>query len=53
MHPHPWSGLSGCHVGVLADVLREMPARIPAWQAKRLLHGTLTEARYVRRTPLE
>jgi hypothetical protein len=31
----PWSDLLGCHVGVRADVLRG----IPAWQAKRLLHG--------------
>ncbi|MGA9625937.1 MAG: hypothetical protein WBQ65_15795, partial [Bryobacteraceae bacterium] len=31
--------LSGCHVGVRADVLRGMQVGIPAWQAKRLLHG--------------
>ena len=35
----PWSDLLGCHVGVRADVLRGMPVGIPAWQAKRLLHG--------------
>jgi acetylornithine deacetylase/succinyl-diaminopimelate desuccinylase-like protein len=35
----PWSDLSGCHVGVLADVLRRMPVRIPAWQAQPPLHG--------------
>ena len=34
-----WSDLLGCHVGVRADVPRGMPVRIPAWQAKRLLHG--------------
>jgi hypothetical protein len=27
-----WSDLSGCHVGVLADVLWGMPAGMPAWQ---------------------
>jgi hypothetical protein len=27
----PWSDLSGCSVGILADVLRRMPVPIPAW----------------------
>jgi hypothetical protein len=34
-----WSDLLGCHAGVRADVLRGMPVGIPAWQAKRPLHG--------------
>src|ERR1035437_259414 len=33
-----WSDLSRYHVGVLADVLRRMPVRIPAWQAGRPLY---------------
>jgi hypothetical protein len=36
---HSWSDLLGCHVGVRADVIRGMPVGIPAWPAKRLLHG--------------
>jgi hypothetical protein len=38
MDSHPiiglptWSDLSGCHVGVLADVLWGMPAGMPAWR---------------------
>src|SRR5450756_348104 len=39
LYLHPWSDLSGCHVGVLADVLRSMPVRIPSWQAGRLRYN--------------
>jgi len=42
---HTWSDLSGCHVGVLADVLRRMPVRIPAWQVARPLHGAPDQVR--------
>jgi hypothetical protein len=45
----PWSDLLGCHIGVRADVLRPMPVGIPAWQAKRLLHGALDKAHNLRR----
>ena len=48
-----WSDLLGCHVGVRADVLRGMPVGIPAWQAKRLLHGALDKMHHLRRRPLE
>jgi hypothetical protein len=47
----PWSDLLDCHVGVRADVLRGMPVGIPAWQAKRLLHGTLDKVRHLSRRP--
>jgi hypothetical protein len=47
-----WSDLLGCHVGVRADVLRGMPVGIPAWQAKRLLHGALDKVHHLRRRPL-
>jgi hypothetical protein len=50
--PEPWSDLLGCHVGVRADVLRGMPVGIPAWQAKRLLHGALDKVHHLRRRPL-
>jgi hypothetical protein len=46
-----WSDLLGCHAGVRAGVLRRMPAGIPAWQAKRLLHGTLDKVRHLSRRP--
>ena len=46
-----WSDLLGCHVGVRADVLRGMPVGIPAWQAKRLLHGALDKVHHLRRRP--
>ena len=45
----PWSDLLGCHAGVRADVLRPMPVEIPAWQAKRPLHGALDKAHNLRR----
>jgi hypothetical protein len=45
MSRNQWSDLSGCHAGILADVLPGMPVRIPAWQPGRPLHGAL-----VRRT---
>jgi hypothetical protein len=48
----PWSDLLGCHVGVRADVFWGMPAGIPAWQAKRLLHGALHKMHHLRRRPL-
>jgi hypothetical protein len=39
-------------LGVLADVLRGKPARIPAWQARGPLYGTLDNAHHLRRRPL-
>jgi hypothetical protein len=48
-----WSDLLGCRAGVRADVLRGMPVGIPAWQAKRLLHGALDKVRHLRRRPLD
>jgi hypothetical protein len=44
-----WSDLLGCHVGVRADVPRGMSVGIPAWQAKRLLHGALDKVRLGRK----
>src|ERR1019366_9869822 len=48
-----WSDLLGCHAGVRAGVLRGMPAGIPTWQAKSLLHGALDKVHHLRRRPLE